>query len=168
MEHSYTLRGGKLKALLARNTMVNIAFSFAVWDKKSKTALVCTYTSLFADAKSEKQWRQAILDNNESFSVLGVGRSNPPPQPTRLSKELDFKALTQGSGSLSIAAEKDSSDLMIATITLDAGHVMLPFPIVAFLSDNVPRNSRGVIGGGIRKFREVPTVGEVETELVKA
>jgi hypothetical protein len=51
---------------------------------------------------------------------------------------------------------------------MNVGFFELPFPIVAFLSDRVPRNSRGVIAGGIRKFREVPTVSEVETELAKA
>ena len=162
MAHSYVLRGGKLKEQLAARHFVNMGFSFFVWEAKTKTAAFCFYAPPFSD-KNLKLQAQAMNDRTESFQTVGVGRN--ADHAMSLAKALNFKDLVQAKCALSIARVGGSPDNMIATITLEAGHIILPFPVVASLSSGFPVNSRGRIFGRIHKLRSVPSVDDLEKEV---
>ena len=162
MAHSYVLRGGKLKEQLAAGHFVNIGFSFFVWDAKVKTAALCFYAPQFSD-KNFKLQEQAMSNRTESFQTVGVGRN--ADHPASLAKALDFKDLIQAKCALSIARVDGSPDNMIAALTLEAGHIILRFPLVASLSSSFPVNSRGRIFGQIQKLHSVPSVDDLEKAL---
>jgi hypothetical protein len=114
----------------------------------------CTYFSNMSAEDVERQQKALLADRGEDDTQrIGLGQSAGMLQ---LEKPLDMKLFVQDmppTGSLSIAKYKDTSSQMTAWVTLDEGHVMLPFPIVSSLSSSFPVNTRGRISATTEKTR---------------
>ena len=165
MAHSYLLRGGRVLTQLADKIAINIGFSFFVWDKAAKQVAFCFYAPPFEN-KVEKRMDDAISKGTDGFETVGMGR--PVDHLTSFAQAIDLKKLTQAKASLSIAKVGDSYDIMTATIKLDAGHVILPFPVVAQLPSYFATNTRGSVFGDVRKWRDTPTVADLDKAVSTA
>lgn len=167
-KHKYEIEAGEVLSHEADGIRFAVGLTFYIWDTKTKMAVFCEYISHMSEKDRVRQY-DAIAHGTLEVRQRGLGASRDGSKWHKLlvlEKPIDMKLLDSGTpGALSFGDPRDgSSALTTATVTLDEGHVQLPFLIVSDVQsvgrDNL--NTRGYIAG--EKPRKVKHRPKISTD----
>jgi hypothetical protein len=148
--HKYEIEAGAVFWQKGGSTgaiAISIGLAFYIWDRKAKTAAFCKYMSSLSE-KQSKWLNDALLTGKGGNYKRGFGKAH---KVISLEQPIDMDLLDNKTtpGALSIAPVDGSKNNLIATVTLDKGHVDLPFLIFWSIEEigNDWVNTRGNIVG---------------------